>query len=139
MIVLDTDVVSATMRRGPDPTVDAWLDRQPVGMLWITSITVFEIRFGIELLLEGRRRRALEHAFAGALETEFDGRILPFDRRAAEETARLAARRQRDGRPVGYHDTQIAGIALARQATIATRNMRHFSDLPVPVVNPWEA
>jgi hypothetical protein len=66
-------------------------------------------------------------------------RIAPFDSAAAEEAAKLAARRQRRGRPVDLRDTQIAGIALARRASLATRNVRHFDGLSVTVVNPWTA
>ncbi|MBF0356439.1 MAG: type II toxin-antitoxin system VapC family toxin [Alphaproteobacteria bacterium] len=137
MIILDTNVLSAVMRRDADPIIVAWLDRQPSESLWITTITIFEIRFGLELLPDGRRRVELEKAFAEALEADFQRRILPFDIRAAEEAAMLAARRRNAGQTVEFRDTQIAGIALARQAALATRNVRHFQDVPVKVIDPW--
>lgn len=137
MIVLDTNVLSAVMRREPDAAVIAWLDRQPAESLWITTITVFEIRFGLELLDQGRRRRHLEEAFARALADDFDGRILPFDQAAAQEAGTLAARRRQSGQPVEFRDTQIAGIVTARRATLATRNIRHFQDLSITIVDPW--
>lgn len=138
MIVLDTNVLSALMRQMPDAPVVAWLDRQPAESVWITSITLFEARLGIALLPKGRRRDSLETAFSQLLQEDLENRVLDFDSAAATAAASLAAERQRAGRPVDMRDTQIAGIALARRATLATRNVRHFQDLNVPVVNPWE-
>jgi len=138
MIVLDTNVLSALMRQTPAAPVVAWLDRQPAESVWITSITLFEARLGLALLPKGRRRQTLEAAFARLLEDDLENRILDFDSAAATEAALLAAQRQKTGRPVDMRDTQIAGIALARRATLATRNVRHFQDLNVPVVDPWE-
>ena len=137
MIILDTNVLSALMRRAPDPEVVAWLDRQPPESLWVTSITVFEARFGLALLPVGWRRRALERAFDLLLEEDLENRVLDFDVAAATAAAALAAARQQAGRPVDVRDTQIAGIAVARRATLATRNVRHFADLAVPVLDPW--
>ena len=139
MIVLDTNVLSALMRKAPEPPVVAWLDRQPPESVWISSITLFEARLGLALLPSGRRRQALETAFARLLEEDLQNRVLDFDSAAATEAASLAAERQKAGRPVDMRDTQIAGIALARRATLATRNVRHFRDLKVPVVDPWKA
>lgn len=137
MIILDTNVLSALMRSAPDAAVIDWLDEQPSESIWITSVTEFESRFGLALLPEGKRRRALEAAFAKLLKEDLENRVLPFDSAAAEQAALLAARRQQAGQPVDMRDTQIAGIALSRRATLATRNVRHFGDLNVPVVNPW--
>lgn len=139
MIVLDTNVLSALMRRERDVAVVAWLDRQPAESVWITSITLFEVRLGLALLPAGRRRQSLEAAFQRLLEEDLENRVLDFDRDAALEAAALAAERQRAGRPVDMRDTQIAGIALARRATLATRNLRHFEGLRIRVVDPWEA
>jgi hypothetical protein len=139
VIILDTNVLSALMRKAPEARVVAWLDRQPSESVWITSITLFEARLGLALLPRGRRQRMLETAFARLLQEDLENRVLDFDGAAATEAASLAAGRQQAGRPVDMRDTQIAGIALARHATLATRNVRHFQDLKVPVVNPWEA
>lgn len=138
MIVLDTNVISAAMRIDTEPEIVAWLDRQPPDELWITAVTVFEVRFGIAILPAGRRRRALEAAFALALRDDLEDRILPFDRRAADAAGDFAARRRASGNPVVVRDTQIAGIVTVHSATLATRNARHFQDLSVPVVNPWD-
>jgi len=104
VILLDTNVVSALMRREPDPAVVAWLDSQPPESVWTTSITVFEVRFGLELLTAGRQRRFLEEAFAKALEEDFEGRVVPFDQAAAGAAGRIAAERRRAGRTVEIRD-----------------------------------
>ena len=137
MILLDTNVISALMRRESDPAVVGWLDRLPAESVWITSITIFEVRFGLDLLAAGRRRRQLEEAFVKALAEDFENRVLAFDRAAAEAAAGIAARERRAGRTIEIRDVQIAGIAAARRATLATRNVRHFEGLGVSLVNPW--
>jgi hypothetical protein len=138
VILLDTNVLSALMQLEPQQAVVSWLDRQPAESVWTTSITVFEGRFGLALLPAGRRRTALETAFQRLIEEDLGNRVLAFDALAADRAARLAAERRRAGFTVDLRDTQIAGIALARHGTIATRNVRHFADLSLPVVNPWE-
>jgi predicted nucleic acid-binding protein len=138
MIILDTNVLSALMQRRPDTTVIDWLDKQPAEAIWISSITLFESRYGLNLLAEGDRRSALIARFDEILQTDLANRILVFDVRAATIAAELAAVRKTLGRPIDMRDTFIAGIAMAHGATLATRNTRHFEDLPSPVVNPWE-
>lgn len=137
MIILDTNILGALMRPAPDTAVVRWLDRQPAESIWITSITLFEARFGLALLPSGRRRQRLESEFDRLLHEDLENRVLDFDGAAATEAATLAAVRQKSGRPVDMRDTQIAGIALARHATLATRNVRHFADLEIPIVDPW--
>jgi predicted nucleic acid-binding protein len=139
VIVVDTNVLSALMRQIPEPPVVEWLDRQAAESIWITSITLFEARFGLALLPKGRRRRTLEAAFDKLMVEDLEGRVLDFDQPAAEAAAMLAAERQQDGHSIDMRDTQIAGIVLARRAKLATRNVRHFSDLNVEVINPWES
>lgn len=139
MIILDTNVLSALMRSAPEPAVVRWLDQQPAESVWITSITLFEVQLGLALLPKGRRRQALESAFASLLQEDLGNRVLDFDTAAAAAAAALAAARQAKGRPVDMRDTQIAGIAVARRATLATRNVRHFEGLPVTVTDPWKA
>ena len=137
MIILDTNVLSALMQQQPDPQVMAWLDEQSAESIWITSITVFEARYGLALLQTGKRKDLLHERFDGFLKDDLENRVLLFDGNAAAEAATLAAGRKARGRPVDMRDTFIAGIALARRAALATRNTRHFDDLNVPVVNPW--
>jgi toxin FitB len=136
--ILDTNVLSAIMRTNPETVVVEWLDRQPSDSVWLSSITVFETRFGLALLPKGRRRRGLERAFESVLTEDLANRVLDFDSVAATTAAQLAADRQRAGRVVDLRDTLIAGIALARCATIATRNTKHFEGLDVPVISPWD-
>jgi len=137
VIILDTNVLSALMRTIPDAVVLQWLDRQPAASVWITSITLFETRFGLALLPAGRRRQVLEAAFDDLLREDLENRILDFDSAAATAAASLGAARQKSGRPVDMRDTQIAGIVLARRATLATRNIRHFVDLKISIIDPW--
>ena len=139
MIILDTNVLSALMRDEPEEAILHWLDHQPADSVWITSITLFETRFGIALLPRGTRQRALEASFDRLVQVDLENRVLDFDSAAAVEAATLAAVRQKAGRPVDLRDTQIAGIALARRATLATRNVKHFQGLKIPVVDPWQA
>jgi len=138
MIVLDTNVLSALMRTRPEISVIHWLDRQPAESIWITSINLFEVYYGLAQLPQGKRRVGLESAFDALLREDLEQRILTFDAAAADRAALLAARRRKQGRPVDMRDTLIAGICESRQATLATRNIRHFDDLATPVVNPWE-
>jgi len=137
VIILDTNVLSALMRTIPDAAVLEWLDRQPADSVWITSITLFETRFGLALLPAGRRRQVLEAAFDDLLKEDLENGVLDFDSAAATAAASLAAARQKSGRPVDMRDTQIAGIVLARRATLATRNIRHFVDLKISIIDPW--
>lgn len=138
MIILDTNVLSALMQQQPNPQVVAWLDDQPAESIWLNSITLFEACYGLALLAPGQRKSLLQERFDQLLQDDLQNRVLLFDANAATHAAQLAADRKARGRPVDMRDTFIAGIALARRATLATRNIRHFDDLSVPVVNPWE-
>jgi predicted nucleic acid-binding protein len=135
VILLDTNVISALMRRDPDPAVVSWLDNQPTESIWTTSITVFEIRTGLELLKPSRRRQQLERAFDELLAEEFEGRVQPFDKSAAIAAGTIAAARQSAGRTLEIRDVQIAGIVTVRKAKLATRNLRHFEGLGIDLVD----
>jgi len=137
MIVLDANVLSAMMRPTPDKQVVAWLDKHARTSMWITSVTIFEIQFGLRILPVGKRRSLLTKTFEAVLTDDIGGRVAPFDTSAAECCAELMAARHKKGRPVELRDTMIAGIVLACHATLATRNVLHFEDLSIPVVNPW--
>jgi predicted nucleic acid-binding protein len=137
VILLDTTVLSALMLRVPDAAVVQWLDAQPAESIWTTSITVFEIQTGLELLQAGRRRTQLQRAFEQLLSDELGGRVQSFDRSAALAAGRIAAGRQRAGLTMEVRDVEIAGVAVARRGALATRNIRHFADLGVDLVDPW--
>ena len=138
MIILDTNVLSALMQRQPDSAVVEWLDRQTADTVWITSVTLFEARYGLRLLANGQRKALLTQQLDQLVQIDLANRIAVFDLRAAEHAAHLAADRKARGRPVDMRDTLIAGIAIARNAALATRNVKHFDDLTTPVVNPWD-
>jgi len=137
MIILDTNVLSALMSRIPDQKVIAWLDKKPRTSIWTTSVTVLEVRFGLQIMPAGKRRAALLQAFETVMADKIEGRIAPFDAAAAQLAGDLMAVCHKRGRPGDLRDTMIAGTALACQATLATRNAAHFEDLSVPVINPW--
>lgn len=138
MIVLDTNVLSALMQQQPDAHAAAWLDRQPAELVWITSVTLFEARYGLALLASGKRQKDLQQQFEKLLHDDLENRVLQFDSSAAAHAAHIAAGRKARGRPVDMRDTFIAGIVLAQRATLVTRNLRHFDDLPLNLVNPWD-
>lgn len=137
MIILDTNVLSALMQSVADPVVVTWLDAQRAESIWLTSVTVFEARYGLALMPDGRKKLLLQERFEALLHDELKHQVLLFDAVAAAEAATLAAQRKAQGHPVDMRDTFIAGIAQAKRATLATRNVRHFDNLSVPVVNPW--
>jgi hypothetical protein len=139
VIILDTNVISEFMDPEPDARVIQWLDAQQRESIWTTSITVFELQFGLAILPEGRKRHLLESWFRKLIEERLGNRVLEFDASAASLAAFLAAERQLRGRRGEIRDTQIAGIVLSRRATLATRNVRHFADIDARVVNPWDA
>ena len=139
MIILDTNVISALMRRPADESVVAWLDRQPRTSIWTNAITVLEIRYGLQTMPLGKRRSGLLQAFETLVSEKLAQRIVPFDTAAAQQSADLMARRQKQGRTAELRDSMIAGIALASHATLVTRNTVHFDDLSIAVVNPWMA
>jgi predicted nucleic acid-binding protein len=134
--ILDTNVLSALMRQVPDGNVVDWLDQQPRTSVWTTSVTILEVRFGLQILAAGPRPAALTAAFDELL-AKMGHRVATFDAAAAEKASDLMAARHRRGRPGDLRDTMIAGIALAQHATLATRNTAHFEDTAIPLLNPW--
>jgi predicted nucleic acid-binding protein len=137
MIILDTNVLSALMRDDPDKAVAVWLNQQSRISVWTTSVTIMELRFGLQILSLGKKRSRLTQAFETLLADKIGERVAPFDTVAAQHAADLMATRYRTGHPTELRDTMIAGIALAHHATLATRNKPHFQDLSVPLINPW--
>lgn len=135
MILLDTNVLSTLMGSKPDPLVFAWMDRQPGRGLYISTITIQEILFGIRLLPAGKKREELSRSFSKIRE-EFEERILDFDRLAADEAATFRVRRRKAGRPMGLADAQIAGIAKSHALSLATFNTKDFLDIDLQVIKP---
>lgn len=137
MILLDTNVISELMRAKPNPHVLAWVDEQPGRLLMISSISVAETLYGLARMPDGKRKEALREVAMAIIEEDFAGQVLPFDKDAAVHYAELAAMSEVKGRAAGVADAQIAAIARLHEATIATRNVRHFEVFGVPLVNPW--
>jgi predicted nucleic acid-binding protein len=135
MIVLDTNLIAALMRR--EAPIYDWLNELEPRSVWTNAVSVYETRVGIELLAEGRRRSHLEDQFERLLGRALEDRVLPLDRSASDHAASIAVRQRRAGRPVEIRDVLIAGIVAANEATLATRNTKHFEDIGVSVVNPW--
>ena len=137
MIVLDTNVVSEWLRPTPSDAVIEWVSRQMPTDLYLSTITEAEMRYGVEILPEGRRRDKLLNAMEAMFREDFAGRILPFDRAAAQAYATIAASRRTTGQPIRHADCQIAAIAHSSDSSVATRNVRDFEDCGVRVINPW--
>jgi predicted nucleic acid-binding protein len=137
MMVLDTNVISALMLPHMNEKVVAWLDRQTTD-IWTTSVSILETRSGILMLPTGKRRQAMTDAFEELIGSTLRTRILPFDLASAEAAAFISANRIAIGINKETLDTQIAGIVVARGATLATRNVKDFEDLDIPLINPWQ-
>ena len=133
--LLDTNVISEVSRESPDPRVIRFLTEE--GDLWLSSVTVYEMEYGLELLPYGRRLENLRTVQSDIL-AAFDDRVLPLDRNAAEWAARFRARSRQSGRPMDVGDALIAGITRANGLTIATRNVGDFESVDLEIVNPWE-
>ena len=137
MIVLDTNVVSEAMRAEPAASVVAWLNDQNASLLYLTAVTVAEIRYGLRVLPQGKSRRSLEEGFERILVEGFTGRILPFDEAAAHRYGEVMGRRKELGHHLAILDGQIAAIAWVNGFSIATRNVEDFLDCGVEIVNPF--
>lgn len=139
MIVLDTNVVSEIIRPAPSEQVLIWISSQPALLLYTTSITQAEMLYGMEVLTKGKKKQSLEAALEGMFSEDFRDRILAFDPGCARHYAEIAAARKSLGRPISQFDAQIASIAKARKATLATRNIEDFTDCGIKLVNPWDS
>ena len=138
MIILDTNIVSETMKPMPDSGVMDWLNMQDMASLWLTSITVAELRFGVANLAEGKNRTQLGERIETLVWNAFDGRVKDFDVPATVFLADRAAAARRIGRKVEFADAAIAAIALTHGFAVATRDTRPFLDMGCDVINPWD-
>lgn len=137
MIVLDTNVISELARQVPNERVIAWTDAQ--SDLAVTATTVGEMFAGVRRMPEGKRRDELHDQLMAIIDDGLGGRVLPYDREAAEAYAEVTAARFAVGRPIGVPDAQIAATCLVFEASVATRNVRDFEGTGVTVINPWDA
>jgi predicted nucleic acid-binding protein len=137
VILLDTNVVSEPLKLAADPTVVAWIDAQVIETLYLSTISVTELRYGIAVLPGGKRKQSLRASLDERILPLFESRILPFDLEAAEICAELRARVRASGRGIGTADSYIAAIAAAKRFTVATRDTQPFEAAGVTVINPW--
>jgi predicted nucleic acid-binding protein len=137
MILLDTNVVSEMMGPSPDPGVRGWLNNQAAESIYLSSVSLDELLFGIACLPSGRRKDALASAL-NDLQALFGPRILPFDAEAARTYAVLRSRARAAGRAVSSADGYIAAIAAVQNLTVATRDTGPFAAVGLTVINPWD-
>ncbi|MGE0388148.1 MAG: type II toxin-antitoxin system VapC family toxin [Gammaproteobacteria bacterium] len=138
MIILDTYVVSELLRPAPTPQLEAWLAALEGGTIFLTAVGEAELRHGVAILPAGRRRTALGAAIDDIPGEEFRDRILPVDSKAARAYAAIAAERRAAGRPIAQFDCQIAAIARAHEAVVATRDTGDYEGCGIAVVDPWQ-
>lgn len=136
MIIVDTNVASELMKPAPAPAVQDWVRARGGRELYTTSITLAEIRYGIERLPDGRRKELLRST-ADDVFIAFEDQILPFDAAAATEYASIVTHRDRAGLPIDGFDAQIASICRFRGAALATRNVRDFQGTGIDLIDPW--
>jgi toxin FitB len=137
VILVDTNVISEPLKAQGDPRVVAWLDRQPAESLFISTISVSEILFGIAALAAGKRRNRLAEAFESVVLRLFSGRLLSFDLEAAHAYASLMSAARARGLSISVVDGQIAAIAQANGFSVATRDETPFRAAGLNTVNPW--
>lgn len=137
MIILDTNIVSEPLRIDPEPAVVEWLDAQADETLYLTTVTLGELRYGIAALPAGRRKQVLDRRVENEVFAFFDDRVLPFDEPASRAYGELRAAARAAGRPVGDLDALIAAIAVSRGFAVASRDTGPFQAAGVEVINPF--
>ena len=137
MIILDTNVLSEFMTSPPSSAVADWLNAQDSMSLYITSISIAEIYYGLQVMPEGKRQRLLEDRFEQFITTAFASRLLNFDESAARIYGEIKAYRKKIGRPLSDFDGQIAAIARTYGFSLATRNLTDFEHCLIELINPF--
>ena len=138
MKFLDTNVISELMRLEPDPKVVRWIRNNNASNLYISTITKTEILFAILVLSSGKIRALLTNGANNMFQEVFAGRILYFEIEAVASCASIRAERKKLGQPIGFPDSQIAGIARSRNFALATRNIKDFENCGFDTINPWD-
>lgn len=133
--LIDTNVLSELRRNAPDPSVVSWFQKRPSASLYLSVLTLGEIRKGIEVLSDGRRQLALRDWLDVDLPTFFTGRILAVDGAVADRWGRIVAAA---GRPVAAIDSLLAATAATHNLFLVTRNVKDFIAMPVTTINPWD-
>jgi predicted nucleic acid-binding protein len=135
--LLDTNVISEWVKQRPDPGVIAWLADVDEDRVFLSVVTLAELRHGIERLADGSRRRRLDAWLRDELPLRFEGRLLPVDEAIADRWGEVVARRETAGRPIGVMDAFIAATANVHALTLVTRNESDFESAVSEIVNPW--
>lgn len=138
MIILDTNVVSEFMTSPPASQVLEWLNAQSVTSLYLSTITIAEIGYGLRALPIGKRRKLLSERFDQFVATAFSERILSFDEDAANIYGEIMCHRKELGRPMSNLDGQIAAIARSKHFSVATRNIKDFEECQIELINPFD-
>jgi predicted nucleic acid-binding protein len=138
MILLDTNVVSEPLKPAGDPAVLAWINAQAIETLYLSTISLAELRFGIAILPDGNRKDRLRAGLDQTILPVFGGRILPFDIEAADACGMLLARARVNGRAIGTADGYIAAIATVHELIVATRDTAPFDAAGLVTINPWQ-
>lgn len=138
MILLDTNVVSEPLRPAPDPAVVRWLDAQAPETLYLSAITLAEVRFGIARLPKGKRKKVLSERFEDEFVAVFAGRILEFGEKESSRYAELRTRAEVSGVAISPFDALIAATARSHGLAVATRDVGPFERLGLPVINPFD-
>lgn len=138
MILIDTNVVSAIMAPSPINSVLEWLNNQNTMSLFVSTITIAEIGYGLRILPNGKRRHLFTERFKGFVAKGFDQRILSFDEHCAYQYAEVMGHRKEIGRPLSIADGQIASIARVNDLVVATRNIGDFEECGITLINPFE-
>jgi toxin FitB len=136
--LLDTNCISELVRLKPEPRVMAWFEAVEETLLYLSVLTLGEIRKGVAALPQGKRRSRLETWLAVELQARFSGRILSIDAAVADRWGVLAANAKSKGKPLSVIDGLLAATAIHHNLTIVSRNAGDFTNAQVPVVNPWE-
>ena len=138
MILIDTNVISELWKVAPNANVLAWLDAQSVDTLYLSAVTVAELRFGLAAMPLGKRRTVFQERLENEVVPMFLGRVLPFDMDASRAYAELMVAAKAEGKPIGMADAYIAATAVASGFMVATRDTSPFEAAGVSVINPWE-
>jgi predicted nucleic acid-binding protein len=138
MILIDTNVISELWKIEPDPGVLAWIDAQAIETLYLSAITVAELRFGLAIMPEGKRRSIYQDRLEREVLPAFMGRVLPFDLDSSQAYATLMGRAKAEGKTIGKADGYIAATAFARALTIATRDVAPFQAAGLTIIKPWK-
>ena len=139
MILLDTNVVSEPLRPAPEVRVIEWIDAQPLETLFLSAMTVAELRAGVAMLPAGKRRNSLHEYLEKRVLPLFAGRVLPFDLPCTQAYAALMAKARAAGLAIATADGYIAAIAAANGFAVATRDVSPFEAAGAAVINPWQA